>query len=150
MIDNAIHELSPIVGTTTALAAVGVDRAGWYRRHRLSAPPPPPERVATVQPRALSDVERKQIKATLESDEFVDEAPATVYAKLLDQGRYLGSVSTMYRVLGATTRSASAGARPPTPPTRSPSSSPPGRTRSGRGTSPSSTARRSGPTTTCM
>jgi putative transposase len=57
--------------------------------------------VATVQPRALNDVERKQIKTTLESDEFVDEAPATVYAKLLDQGRYLGSVSTMYRVLGA-------------------------------------------------
>jgi putative transposase len=101
MIDNAIHELSPIVGTTTALAAVGMDRAGWYRRHRLSAPPPPPEPVATVQPRALNDVERKQIKTTLESDEFVDEAPATVYAKLLDQGIYLGSVSTMYRVLGA-------------------------------------------------
>src|ERR1019366_3926319 len=36
---------------------------------------------------------------TLESDEFVDEAPATVYAKLLDQGTYLGSVSTMYRIL---------------------------------------------------
>jgi putative transposase len=101
MIDNAIHELSPIVGRTTALGALGVDRAGWYRRHRQSAPPPPREQVATVQPRALSDVERKQIKATLESDEFVDEAPATVYAKLLDQGRYLGSVSTMYRVLGA-------------------------------------------------
>ena len=33
------------------------------------------------------------------SDEFVDEAPATVYAKLLDQGTYLASVSTMYRVL---------------------------------------------------
>ena len=44
-------------------------------------------------------VERKQIKALLESDEFVDEAPATVYAKLLDQGIYLGSVSTMYRIL---------------------------------------------------
>jgi putative transposase len=45
-------------------------------------------------------VERKQIRVTLESDEFVDEAPASVYAKLLDQGVYLGSVSTMYRVLG--------------------------------------------------
>ena len=64
------------------------------------APPPPrPERVATPQPRALTEVERKEIKAVLNSDEFVDEAPATVYAKLLDQGIYLGSVSTMYRVL---------------------------------------------------
>jgi putative transposase len=47
----------------------------------------------------LSPVERKEIKATLESDEFIDDAPATVYGKLLDQGFYLGSVSTMYRVL---------------------------------------------------
>ena len=36
----------------------------------------------------------------LNSEEFVDEAPATVYAKLLDQGIYLASVPTMYRVLG--------------------------------------------------
>jgi putative transposase len=46
-----------------------------------------------------SEVERKQIKATLEFEEFIDEAPAVTYAKLLDQGVYLGSVSTMYRVL---------------------------------------------------
>ena len=78
---------------------MGADRATWYRHHRQSPAPPRPERVATPQPRALSSVERKEIKATLESDEFVDEAPATVYAKLLDQGTYLASVSTMYRVL---------------------------------------------------
>jgi putative transposase len=35
----------------------------------------------------------------LHSPEQVDEAPATIYAKLLDQGAYLGSVSTMYRLL---------------------------------------------------
>jgi putative transposase len=99
MIDEAIDELVPLVGKTKALSAVGVNRATWYRHHRQSPKPPRPERIATPQPRALSEVERKQIKAALESDEFVDEAPATVYAKLLDQGIYLGSVSTMYRVL---------------------------------------------------
>jgi hypothetical protein len=36
MIDGAIDELAPIVGTTAALAAVGLDRASWYRRHRQS------------------------------------------------------------------------------------------------------------------
>ena len=101
MIDQAINQLSDIVSTSDAIAALGVDRATWYRRHRTSAPPLKPERVAKSQPRALSEVERKQIKTTLESDEFVDEAPASVYAKLLDQGVYLGSVSTMYRVLAA-------------------------------------------------
>ncbi len=99
MIDEAIGQLTPLVGTTAALASVGADRATWYRRHRQSPAPQPPERVATPQPRALSEVERKEIKRTLESEEFVDEAPASVYAKMLDQGRYLASVSTMYRVL---------------------------------------------------
>jgi putative transposase len=99
MIDEAIGQLTPIVGTTAALAVVGADRATWYRHHRQSPAPPRLERVATPQPRALTPVERKEIKATLESEEFVDEAPATVYAKLLDQGTYLASVSTMYRVL---------------------------------------------------
>jgi putative transposase len=55
--------------------------------------------VATPQPRALSEVERKEIRRVLNSTEHADEAPATVYAKLLDEGSYLGSVSTMYRVL---------------------------------------------------
>ena len=99
MIEDAITELSPLVGTTAALRCVGVDRATWYRTHRQSPAPVRPERVAAPQPRALSLVERKEIKRVLDSDEFIDEAPATVYAKLLDQGTYLASVSTMYRVL---------------------------------------------------
>ena len=99
MIGEAINQLSDIVSTSDAIAALGESRATWYRRHRRSPSPMKLERVATPQRRALSEVERKQIRATLESEEFVDEAPASVYAKLLDQGVYLGSVSTMYRVL---------------------------------------------------
>ena len=99
MIDAAICELEPLVGVRGACAAVGEARARWYRRHRQSPPPPKPERVPVFQPRALSEVERKELRAVLNSEEFVDEAPATVYAKLLDQGIYLASVPTMYRVL---------------------------------------------------
>jgi len=61
--------------------------------------PPRPERVRRPQPRALEEVERKELRRVLNSPEHVDEAPATVYAKLLDQGVYLASVPTMYRVL---------------------------------------------------
>jgi putative transposase len=43
MIDGAIDELTPIVGTTGALAAVGLDRASWYRRHRQSPRPERPD-----------------------------------------------------------------------------------------------------------
>ena len=53
------------------------------------------------QPRALSEVERKEVLRVLHEPEHVDEAPATVYAKLLDQGIYLASTSTMYRILRA-------------------------------------------------
>jgi len=97
----AIAELAPLVGVRDACAAVGEPQARWYRRHRQSPPPPQPERVPAPQPRALTEVERKEARRLLNSDEFVDEAPATVYAKLLDQGLYVASVSTMYRVLRA-------------------------------------------------
>lgn len=99
MIDAAVTELTPLVGVRRACAAVGEAQARWYRRHRQSPPPPRPERVPAPQPRALSEVERKEVRRVLNSPEHVDEAPATVYAKLLDEGLYLASVSTMYRVL---------------------------------------------------
>jgi putative transposase len=99
--DAAIAELAPVVGVREACAALGEPQARWYRRHRHSPAPPKPERVPAPQPRALTEVERKEVHRLLNSDEHVDEAPATVYAKLLDQGLYVASVSTMYRVLRA-------------------------------------------------
>ena len=101
MIDEAITELSAVVGTTAACAAVGRPRSTHYRWHRKSPPPPEPERVAAPQPRALSDVERKEVLRVLHEPDHIDEAPATVYAKLLDEGLYLASVPTMYRILRA-------------------------------------------------
>jgi putative transposase len=97
--DAGVAELEDASGTSGACAALGVARAAWYRRHRKSLPRPKPERVRTPQPRALTEVERKELRTVLNSEDHVDEAPATVYAKLLDEGLYLGSVSTMYRVL---------------------------------------------------
>lgn len=99
MIDQAISTLTPLVGVRSACAAVGETQARHYRRHRQSLAPPKAARVPTVQPRSLSALERQQLRAVLNSEEHVDEAPATIYAKLLDEGAYLGSISTMYRVL---------------------------------------------------
>jgi putative transposase len=101
MIDAAVTALTPLVGVRAGCAAVGEAQARWYRRHRQSPPPPKPERVPAPQPRALSELERKELRRVLNSEEHVDEAPATVYAKLLDEGIYLASVPTMYRVLRA-------------------------------------------------
>lgn len=101
MIDQAVDELTPQVGVTAACAAVGRPRATHYRWHRKSPPPERPERVPTPQPRALSEVERKEVLRVLHEPDHADEAPATVYAKLLDEGIYLASVPTMYRILRA-------------------------------------------------
>jgi putative transposase len=101
MIDQTIEELVPLVGVAAACQAVGRPRGSHYRQHRKSPPPPKRERVATPQPRALSEVERKEVLGVLHDPEHVDEAPATVYAKLLDAGVYLASTSTMYRILRA-------------------------------------------------
>ncbi len=98
----AIQELVPVVGTKAACAAVGRARATHYRRHRTTPRPPPrPRRPMRPQPRALGPAERATVLAELHSERFVDQAPATVYATLLDEGRYLCSVATMYRLLRA-------------------------------------------------
>jgi len=105
VIDDAITELAPVVGVAAACRGVGEARARHYRhyrhyrRHRKSSTPARPERVAAPQPQAMGDVENKEIRRVLNSDEHVDEAPVSVYAELLDQGIYLGSVSTMYLVV---------------------------------------------------
>lgn len=100
--EAAADELAPLVGRARACAAVGLSRAGWYRRHPHS-PLPPRSPVAAgpprPQPRALSPAERDELNAVLHEERFVDLAPAEVYATLLDEGRYLGSISTMYREL---------------------------------------------------
>ena len=101
MIDAAIEELVPLVGVRKACEALGEAQARWYRRHRQSPPAPRPARPPAAQPRALSVEERDRVREVLNSPEHVDEAPATVYAKLLDEGVYLASVPTMYRILRA-------------------------------------------------
>jgi putative transposase len=101
MLDQAIGELTPVIGTAAACAALGQPRAVYYRRHRHSPPPPRPARERRPQPRALSEAERSEVLGVLHDERFVDQAPASVYATLLDEGRYLCSVPTMYRLLRA-------------------------------------------------
>ena len=102
MTDQAVALLAPKIGTRAACRMAGVAQATWYRRHRISPPPPkaaPVPHTERVQPRALSPAERTAILDALHSDRFADLAPAEVWATLLDEGIYLGSVSTYYRVL---------------------------------------------------
>ena len=102
MTDEAIALLAPRIGTRAACAASGVPQATWYRRHRSSPARARPAAVPhrdRVQPRALAAAERQAILDMLHSVRFADTAPAEAWATLLDEGTYLGSVSTYYRVL---------------------------------------------------
>jgi len=99
VIDQAVTEIEPLVGTAPACRALGASRASLYRRRR---PPRPAERRPRQAPaRALSELERSRVLDVLHSDRFVDSSPAQVWATLLDEGRYLCSERTMYRLLAA-------------------------------------------------
>jgi putative transposase len=99
VIDAAFRELEPLAGTAGACRAVGRSRASHYRRDRPALCGPPAPRPTP--PNALSPLERQAVLDMLHSDRFADRAPAQVWATLLDEGSYLGSESTMYRLLRA-------------------------------------------------
>lgn len=96
----ATTELSASVGSGLACLAFGMPKATYHRRLRpktVAAQPPKPRRS----PRRLAAEERLAVLAALHSDRFVDDSPSQVYATLLDDGVFLCSISTMYRVLRA-------------------------------------------------
>ena len=93
---RAAEVLSRTVGVAPACNALVVSRASLYRRRRRQV------LVARVQReshRALLAHERQAILDVLHSERFVDKAPAQVWAELADEGRYVVSIRTMYRVL---------------------------------------------------
>jgi len=99
VIDAAFTELAPLVGTKGACHAVGRPRASHYRRGR--APMAGPARPRPTPPNALTPDERAAVLDVLHGERFVDRAPAQAWAALLDEGTYLASEATMYRLLRA-------------------------------------------------
>jgi putative transposase len=97
---TALVALGPAGGlTTAACAAFGLSRASVHRhRERLVRPPLVP-RSPPKPKRALSTEQRLVVRDVLREPDFVDLAPAEIYATLLDQGVYHCSIRTMYRIL---------------------------------------------------
>jgi putative transposase len=92
-----VTALATHVGWQPACEALGVSRATVYRRRR----PPQGSRPRPRPARALTPGEREAVVAQLHSLRFVDFAPREIYATLLDEGQYLCSPRTMYRLLAA-------------------------------------------------
>ena len=100
----AFAELRPQIGIAPACVALSINRAGIYRtRDRLARRHCAmfPRQRRPRPPLALSETERSVLLLVLNSERFADLAPAAVFAILLDEGRYHGSVRTMYRLLAA-------------------------------------------------
>ncbi len=92
-----VDETAAIDGVEATCDALGVCRATYYRWKRPVYGPahrPTPAR-------ALVPAEVQAVLDVLHEDRFVDQAPAQVYATLLDERRYLCSERTMYRILAA-------------------------------------------------
>ena len=89
---ETLGEIGPRLGVARTCAALGVPPATYYR-HRCPKLQPTMQRPSP--PRTLPPAERAEVLAVLHEPRFVDHAPAEVYARLLDEGRYLCSQRTM-------------------------------------------------------
>src|ERR1022692_1703569 len=94
----AVIELAAAVGTRAACRALFAPRASHYRQRRASISPAK-ARPRPSPPRALAPAERETVLAHLHGERFQDRSPAAVYATLLDEGEYLCSIRSMYRLL---------------------------------------------------
>lgn len=89
------QQLASEVGIAVACAGLGVSRASYYRKLKPKGEPKPKAKPV----RALSLEERQQVLEVLHSQRFVDQSPQEVYATLLDEGTFLCSIRTLYRIL---------------------------------------------------
>ena len=92
---EAIKEIGPELGVAPSCAALGLPRSTFYRK---LAPMHGPHERRTPK-RALSPEQRQAVLDVLHEPRFVDLAPAEVWSTLLDEGKFLCSERTMYRIL---------------------------------------------------
>lgn len=90
------QQLSPHLGVSRACQSLGIPRSSFYR----SRQPQVPAKARPKPARALSEVEKAEVRQLLNSERFQDCSPRQVYATLLDdEQRYVCHWRTMYRIL---------------------------------------------------
>lgn len=102
---DAVTGLAPTVGVVAACDFLAVARASFYRQRPVLGPPASPAPgpglpvLRPEPPRALRPAERAAVLTVFHEERFLDRSPAAVQATLLDEGQYLCSIRTMYRIL---------------------------------------------------
>lgn len=90
------QELGHSIGNLKeACEALNVPKASFYRALQANSKPG----KKRLPPLSLSQVEEQEILDILHSERFQDKAPYEIYANLLDEGKYICSIRSMYRVL---------------------------------------------------
>ncbi len=99
MITETLGPLEEVTSTKRACELLGANRSTILGRRRgpMHGPPAPRPEPANK----LSEAERQHVLSVLRSEQYCDLAPAQVWAQLLDDGIYLCSIRTMYRLLAA-------------------------------------------------
>ena len=93
---DAVESVTQSVPVSLVCSALDFSRSSLYRLRKA------PTR-AVKQPRrssrALTVEEKEAVRQVLNSERFCDLAPRQVYGTLLDEGEYLCSISSMYRIM---------------------------------------------------
>ncbi len=87
----------PRLGVSETCQSLGLSRATYYRRRKKGSQAE--LQVKRRSPRKLKVEEEKRVLSFLTSERFMDRSVPEVHATLLDEGAYLCSVRTMYRIL---------------------------------------------------
>lgn len=96
----AVVPLADTVGKKAACKALAVPRATFYR-HAKGEKTMAEKSQRPAPPLALSPQERQEVLDVAHEERFWDASPYQIYATLLDEGRYIASIRTFYRVLAA-------------------------------------------------
>ena len=89
------------VPITRACVLLGRARATHYRHAQGPVHGPRPARVVPDNAQALSDTERAAVLALINSPAYADLPIGQIWVRELDEGRYLCSASSMYRIARA-------------------------------------------------
>ena len=98
MIETA-EQLAQEVGVKRACRVLDVARSSLYRKRQEKVSELSKSFQPSLSPRALSPDEKTIVREVLNCPRFQDQPPREVYATLLDEGQYLCSWRTMYRLL---------------------------------------------------
>ena len=91
------EQLAQTIGVSAACQALTTARSSLYRKRPKVLARIKPECLPS--PRALAPAEKQNVRQALNSERFADQAPREVFATLMDEGTYLCSWRTMYRIL---------------------------------------------------